>query len=141
MPPPIRRPCSRTVRKFSNVRQGLKRPSKRLLATLRIITTYPLWSASKTKRNRMTSQSQKVLDIQKAVGERVKSRLPSILFKALVRQHERTGFRTGCTCKYCKEKRIVSHLTWIRRTSYYDIMSPVTYEIYKRKISWKYLEI
>ena len=73
------------------------------------------------KRNRMTSQSQKVLDIQKAVGERVKARLPSVLFKALVRQHERTGFRTGCTCKYCKEKRIVSHLTGYG-DSYYDIM-------------------
>ena len=54
-------------------------------------------------------KSPKVNDIQKAVGERVKARLPSVLFDALVKQHERHGFKTGCTCKYCKEKRIVSH--------------------------------
>jgi len=49
-------------------------------------------------------------EIRKAVGERVNARLPSVLFKALVHQHERYGFRTGCTCKYCNEKRIVSNL-------------------------------
>ena len=78
----------------------------------------------------MTSQSQKVLDIQKAVDEKVTSRLPAVLFNALVRQHERTGFRTGCTCKYCNEKRIVSHIRGYGCASYYA-MSNVNYEMYR----------
>ena len=75
----------------------------------------------------MTSQ---VSDIQKEVGKRVNARLPSVLFDALVKQHERSGFKTGCRCKYCQEKRIVSNMRGYGIPSYYACS--VNYEYYKQ---------
>lgn len=46
--------------------------------------------------------------IKQRINERVQEQLPALLFEAAVKQHMRHGFKSGCQCVYCNEKRIVN---------------------------------
>lgn len=47
-------------------------------------------------------------DLQAEVEARVHAMLPSALMEAALPQHMRNGFRLGCDCSYCSEKRLVT---------------------------------